>query len=74
MHEFVFSSVRCEAAETIDHAPTYAPADPDITVDDPDDVALGLAVSTTHVPDLGIRAQVAGISIFAREIWILLFH
>ena len=74
MHEFVFSAVGREAAETIDHAAAYAPADPDIAVDDPDDVALGLAVSTAHVPDLGVRAQVVCISISAREIRILLFH
>ena len=73
MHEFVFPSVGREAAETVDHAPAYAPADPDIAVDDPDNVALGLAVSAAHVPDLGIRAQVVGIAIFAREVGILLF-
>ena len=74
MHEFVFPSVGREATETVDHAPAYASADPDIAVDDPDDVALGLPVPTAHVPDFGIRAQVVRISIFAREIWILLFH
>ena len=74
MHEFVFPSIGCEATETVDHAPAHAPADPDIAVDDPDDVALGLAVSTAHVPDLGVRTQVVGISIFTREVRILLFH
>ena len=65
MHEFVFLPIRREAAEAINHVPTYAPTDPDVAVDDPDDISLRLAIAPTHVPDFRVRAQVVGITMLA---------
>ena len=65
MHEFIFLPIRREAAKAINHVPAYTPTDPNIAVDDPDDVSLCLAIAPAHVPDLGVRAQVVGITMFA---------
>ena len=65
MHEFIFSPIRREAAEAINHIPAYAPTDPDVAIDDPDDISLRLAIATAHIPDLGVWAQVVGITMFA---------
>lgn len=46
-----------EPAQPVDHAATDSPTDPDIAVDDPDQVSLGLAVRSTHVSDLGIGPE-----------------
>ena len=56
MHEFIFPPILHETAQPINHIPTYAPADPDIAVDDPHDIAFRFAVSAAHVPDLGVWA------------------
>ena len=61
MHELVRTRSRAVALEQVDHTPRHATADPDVAVDDPDDVALGLAVRATHVADLGVRAQRAAL-------------
>lgn len=65
MHEFVFLPIRREAAEAINHVPAYAPTDPDIAVDYPDDISLRLAIAPAHIPDFGVGAQVVGIAMFA---------
>ena len=57
MHELVRARPRAVALEQVDHTPRHAAADPDVAVDDPDDVALSLAVRATHVADLRVRAQ-----------------
>lgn len=63
------------AHQLVDHAPGDALGDPDIAVDDPDDVALGLAVGAADVADLGVRPQlVARLALEAGDQGVVLLH
>lgn len=57
VHEFVFYTVRAEAAEAVDHVCAGAARDPHVAVDDPDEVALGGVVAGAHVADFGVGAE-----------------
>ena len=76
VHEFVFAptAARLQAAEAVDHAPRDAAADPDVAVDDPDDVAFGVAVAAAHVADLGVGPEVVYPAIASGEVGVLFFH
>jgi hypothetical protein len=75
VHQFIWrgiSTVVREAAYFIHHAPTDAPANPDITVYDPDQVTLGFTVCPAHIPDLRVRAQVCPCTLRPRSRIVLL--
>lgn len=76
MHEFVFAptAARVQATEAVDHSAGDAAADPDVAVDDPDDVAFGIAVAAAHVADLGVGPEVVFSAMASREVGVLFFH
>jgi hypothetical protein len=63
-----------ETAQKVYHATRHSRTDPNIAIYDPYDVAFRLAITPTHVPDLGIRSQVMRLAIATGEIRILFFH
>lgn len=66
------STVGAEAAEPVDHAPCDVLGDPDVAVERPEDIALGLPEGPTHVSDLGIRADLIG-GVLVIEVRVLRF-
>lgn len=62
-----------EAAKPVDHASADPTPDPDIAVDDPDQVALGFTIGPAHVPDLGVWAKVGSETVRPRGVIVLLF-
>lgn len=61
MYEFVFFVLLLrlgpKATEAIYHGSHSRGTNPHIAIDDPDDIALGFPVPTTHVSDLGIGTK-----------------
>ena len=48
-------------------------ADPYITVGDPNEIALGFSISSTHIADLGIRPEFEA-GIWTVEHWVIFFY
>ena len=71
MDEFVLDASVPD--QRIDHSPTGTPVDPDIAVDDPHDITLGLSVCPTHVSHFRVGSEPRVCSI-ALEFRILLFN
>lgn len=67
-------AARVQAAEAVDHVAGDAAADPDVAVDDPDDVAVSFAVAPAHVADLGVGPEVVFQAIAAREVGVFFLH
>ena len=62
MDEFVLcplslSVLGAKATKAINHGSHGRGTDPDITVNDPDNVALSFSITMAHVPDLGIGTE-----------------
>lgn len=69
MHELVFPPVWDETAQAVDHVGAGAAGDPDVAVDDPDDVPFRGAVAVGHIPDLGVWPE----SIVGSEVGVFVF-
>lgn len=70
MDELVFPLTPV-AAQSVYHAYRYSGVDPDIAVDNPYQVALGLSICATHIPDLWVRPQCAAVDL---QSWILILE
>lgn len=74
VHEFVcrLRAFVGESEQFIDHSAAGAAGDPDIAVDNPEDVAFCFAVCTAHVPDLWVWPDAREASIFEGRV--VVFH
>lgn len=72
MDEFVLFAWRGTGpAQPVHHAGAHALSNPDIAIDDPDNIALRFTVSTAHIPDLGIGTEAVGIVVLEERILFL---
>lgn len=55
MDEFVLDA--SVADQCVDHSSTSTLVDPDVAVDDPNDIAFGFSVCPTHVSDFGVGSE-----------------
>lgn len=77
MDEFVRfdpSAILSEAAELVYHSPCNALSQPDVAIHYPDNISFCFSISSAHVPDFGIGAQIVMLARKAAEIWIFIFN
>ena len=74
--KFVFSSlvIRTKSTKAVDHEACHTRTDPDITVDDPDDVSCGFTISTAHVTNLGIWPKVQLATIMTGQVGVVFLN
>lgn len=61
-----------EPTQSIDHAASNTSSKPDITVNDPNNVTLGLSIRTAHIANLGVWSKVGQLA--GLQFRVLIFH
>lgn len=75
MDKFVLlpTASRVKTTDPVHHQSCHTCADPDIAINDPDNIPFCFSVCSAHVPYLGIRAQIVCFSTLAGQVRILFF-